>query len=128
MSLIIIAFKNAPIPIPEWKAKDEALDNEIKKKTIGKKIWIFLIKTKKNVDLIFIEIYNRYPNKTSLDTNTIWQQVVTSLNEQSSIRETLPIGGGFISKRSVFENTLDSITKGTNTTGNSNSGVNETDC
>ncbi len=128
MSLIIIAFKNAPIPIPELKAKDEALDNEIKKKTIGKKIWIFLIKTKKNVDLIFIEIYNRYPNKTSLDTNTIWQQVVTSLNEQSSIRETLPIGGGFISKRSVFENTLDSITKGTNTTGNSNSGVNETDC
>jgi len=39
MSLIIIAFKNAPIPIPEWKAKDEALDNEIKKKTIGKKIF-----------------------------------------------------------------------------------------
>jgi hypothetical protein len=93
-----------------------------------KKFEFFLIKTKKNVDLIFIEIYNRYPNKTSLDTNTIWQQVVTSLNEQSSIRETLPIGGGFISKRSVFENTLDSITKGTNTTGNSNSGVNETDC
>jgi len=37
MSLIIIAFKNAPIPTPEWKAKDEALDNEIKKKTIGRK-------------------------------------------------------------------------------------------
>jgi protein phosphatase 1B len=37
MSLIIIAFKNAPLPNPEWKAKDEALDNEIRKKTIGKK-------------------------------------------------------------------------------------------
>jgi hypothetical protein len=36
MSLIIIAFKNAPIPSPESKAKDEALDNEIRKKTIGK--------------------------------------------------------------------------------------------
>jgi hypothetical protein len=35
MSLIIIAFKNAPTPNPEMKAKDEALDNEIKKKTIG---------------------------------------------------------------------------------------------
>jgi len=35
MSLIIIAFKNAPVPNPEWKAKDEALDNEIRKKTIG---------------------------------------------------------------------------------------------
>jgi hypothetical protein len=28
-------------------------------------------------------------------------------------------------RRSVFENTYDSITKGTNNTGNSNSGVNE---
>ena len=37
MSLIIIAFKNAPTPSPECKAKDEALDNEIRKKTIGMK-------------------------------------------------------------------------------------------
>jgi hypothetical protein len=37
MSLVIIAFKNAPTPSPESKAKDEALDNEIRKKTIGKK-------------------------------------------------------------------------------------------
>ena len=37
MSLIIIAFKNAPQPTPEWKARDEALDNEIRKKTIGQK-------------------------------------------------------------------------------------------
>jgi hypothetical protein len=36
MSLVIIAFKNAPTPSPESKAKDEALDNEIRKKTIGK--------------------------------------------------------------------------------------------
>lgn len=43
-------------------------------------------------------MYNRYPNKANVDTNTIWQQVVTSLNEQASIRESLPIGGGFISK------------------------------
>lgn len=35
MSLAIIAFKNAPTPNPECKAKDEALDNEIRKKTIG---------------------------------------------------------------------------------------------
>ena len=31
MSLIIIAFKNAPVPTPQWKAKDETLNNEIKK-------------------------------------------------------------------------------------------------
>lgn len=36
MSLVIIAFPNAPMPTAEWKAKDEALDNEIRKKTIGK--------------------------------------------------------------------------------------------
>ena len=35
MSLIIIAFKTAPVPDPEWKAKDETLDNEIRKKTMG---------------------------------------------------------------------------------------------
>ncbi|CAF3729160.1 unnamed protein product [Rotaria socialis] len=104
MSLIIIAFKNAPIPSPECKAKDEALDNEIRKKTA--------------------EIYNRNPNKTSLDASTVWQQVVTSLNEQPSIRDALPIGGGFISKRSVFESTYDSMCKGTNNaTTNSNSGT-----
>jgi hypothetical protein len=40
MSLVIIAFKNAPTPTPECKAKDEALDNEIRKKTIGRKIII----------------------------------------------------------------------------------------
>jgi len=79
---VIIAFKNAPTPSPEWKAKDEALDNEIRKKTL--------------------EIYNRNPNKINLDANTVWQQVVTSLSEQSSIREALPVGGGFISKRSIF--------------------------
>ena len=44
------------------------------------------------------EIYNRNPNKASVDANMIWQQVVTSLNEQSAIRELLPTGGGFISK------------------------------
>ncbi|CAF2805081.1 unnamed protein product [Rotaria sp. Silwood2] len=103
MSLVIIAFKNAPTPTPEYKAKDEALDNEIRKKTI--------------------EIYNRNPNKTSLDASTVWQQVMTSLNEQSSIRDALPVGGGFIAKRSVFETTFDSMTKGTNNTTNSNSGA-----
>ena len=35
MSLIIIAFKTAPVPTPEWKEKDETLNIEIKKKTIG---------------------------------------------------------------------------------------------
>jgi hypothetical protein len=43
MSLIIIAFKTAPLPNPEWKAKDEALDNEIRKKTTGKN-FVFLLK------------------------------------------------------------------------------------
>jgi hypothetical protein len=46
----------------------------------------------------FLEICNRTANKTSLDANTVWQQVVTSLNEQLSIRDALPVGGGFISK------------------------------
>lgn len=46
----------------------------------------------------FLEIYNRSPHKDNLDANTIWQQVVTSLSEQASIRESLPIAGGFISK------------------------------
>jgi hypothetical protein len=41
MSIIIIAFKNAPIPNPEWKAKDEILDNEIRKKTIGRKFFVY---------------------------------------------------------------------------------------
>jgi hypothetical protein len=101
MSLVIIAFKNAPVPNPEWKAKDEALDNEIRKKTIGKNKFF-----QENSNFIFslIEIYNRNPNKTSLDANTVWQQVVTSLSEQSSIREALPIGGGFISKYQKFIN------------------------
>ncbi|CAF1656866.1 unnamed protein product [Adineta ricciae] len=102
MSLIIIAFKNAPKPDPDCKAKDEALNHEIRKKTA--------------------EICGRYPNKASLDANTIWQQVVTSLNEQSSIHEALPTCGGFISKRSVFDTTFDSLVKGTNPTSNSNSG------
>jgi hypothetical protein len=44
MSLIIIAFKTAPTPNPEWKAKDEALDSEIRKKTIGKNENFYLIK------------------------------------------------------------------------------------
>lgn len=35
MSLVIIAFKNAPTPTPECKAKDDALNNEIRKKTAG---------------------------------------------------------------------------------------------
>jgi hypothetical protein len=35
MSVVIIIFKNAPIPSPELKAKDEALNSEIRKKTIG---------------------------------------------------------------------------------------------
>ena len=96
MSIVIIAFKTAPVPNPEWKAKDEALDSEIRKKTIGKKMKqiFYIIKISFN----FLEIYSRNPNKTTLDANTIWQQVVTSLNEQASIRESLPIGGGFISK------------------------------
>lgn len=101
MSLIIIAFKNAPIPNAEWKAKDEALDNEIRKKTTGKT-------DKRNKYqhieclLFVIEIYNRNSNKTNLDANAIWQQVVTSLNELPSIRDSLPIGGGFISKYDEF--------------------------
>ncbi|UJR22104.1 hypothetical protein I4U23_025169 [Adineta vaga] len=102
MSLIIIAFKNAPKPNPEFKAKDEALNHEIRKKTA--------------------EICGRYPNKAALDANTVWQQVVTSLNELSSVREALPVGGGFISKRSVFETTYDSLVKGINPTNNSASG------
>ncbi len=96
MSLVIIAFKNAPTPSPESKAKDEALDNEIRKKTIGKKK--NTIKHRCHSFLFFLEIFNRYPNKTNLDANTIWQQVVTSLNDQLSVRESLPVGGGFISK------------------------------
>ncbi|CAF5142709.1 unnamed protein product, partial [Rotaria sp. Silwood1] len=46
--------------------------------------------------MTYKKIYNRNPNKTSLDASTVWQQVMTSLNEQSSIREALPVGGGFI--------------------------------
>ena len=37
MSLIIIALPAAPLPDPESKAKDEALDNEIRRKTTGQK-------------------------------------------------------------------------------------------
>lgn len=51
MSLIIIAFKTAPLPNPEWKAKDEALDNEIRKKTIGKNI--FYLKKNNSLFLFF---------------------------------------------------------------------------
>ena len=40
MSLIIVAFKSAPLPTVEWKNKDEMLDNEIRKKTTGSKIFI----------------------------------------------------------------------------------------
>lgn len=56
---------------------------------------------KKNFIYLFvfvIEICNRNPNKTSLDANTVWLQVVSSLSDQSSIHEALPVGGGFISK------------------------------
>ena len=97
MSLIIIAFKTAPTPSPDRKAKDEALDEQIRKKTMGK---IFRERTYGQMFLFwaFLEIYNRSPNKDNLDANTIWQQVVTSLSEQASIRESLPIAGGFISK------------------------------
>jgi len=42
MSLIIIAFKTAPTPNPEWKAKDETLDNEIRKKTIGRNFLLLI--------------------------------------------------------------------------------------
>jgi hypothetical protein len=38
MSLVIITFPSAPTPNDELKAKDEALDNEIRKKTIGRLI------------------------------------------------------------------------------------------
>ncbi|CAF0736268.1 unnamed protein product [Adineta ricciae] len=101
MSIIIIAFKNAPTPTADGKARDEAIDNEIRKKTT--------------------DLYNRSANKANLDPNTLWQQVVTFLNEQPSIRDSLPFSGGFISKRSVFENVLESLTKGTHA--HSNSGV-----
>ena len=97
MSLVIIAFKNAPMPTAESKAKDEALDNEIRKKTIGER-QLSVVVLLHSLSLSSIEILNRNPNKTSLDANTVWQQVVTSLNEQLSIREALPVGGGFISK------------------------------
>ena len=96
MSLVIVALKNAPTPSAEWKAKDEALDNEIRKKTIGKNQSIDHNRCYSIIH--FTEIYNRHANKTNLDANTVWQQVVTSLNDQSSIREALPVGGGFISK------------------------------
>ena len=59
---------------------------------------IFLSNPRKPNTYLVVEVYNRYPNKANVDSNTIWQQVVTSLNEQASIRESLPIGGGFISK------------------------------
>ena len=100
MSLVIIAFKNAPVPNPELKAKDEALNNEIRKKTIGKiqKIDSQIFDYHDCFCFSSTEICNRTPNKASLDANIVWQQVVTSLNELPSIRETLPVGGGFISK------------------------------
>lgn len=103
MSLIIIALKGAPTPNIESKAKDEALDREIRKKTE--------------------EIFYRNSNRMNLDPNSVWQQVISSLNEQPSIREALPIGGGFISKRSVFELTFESLTKGTNLSNNSHGGT-----
>ena len=98
MSLVIVAFKNAPTPTPEWKAKDEALDKEIRNKTIGKKSLVVHSRSSSSSSIIFLEILNRHANKTNIDANAVWQQVVTSLNDQSSIREALPIGGGFISK------------------------------
>lgn len=36
MSLIIIAFPSAPVAGTEWKQRDDELDTEIRKKTIGK--------------------------------------------------------------------------------------------
>jgi len=104
MSLIIIAFPSAPVAETEWKRRDEELDTEIRKKTI--------------------EILNRIPNKNNVDVNTVWQQVMTSLNDQPSIRDALPLGGGFLAKRWVFEQTFESVTKGNmSTTTNTNSGV-----
>ncbi|CAF1271213.1 unnamed protein product [Adineta steineri] len=103
MSVVIIAFKNAPTPTTECKTRDEGLDSEIRKKTY--------------------EIFNRSGNKAGFDSNTLWQQVVTSLNEHPSIREALPPGGGFISKRTVFENALDSIAKGNHPAGTTSSGA-----
>lgn len=103
MSLIIIAFPSAPVAGTEWKQRDDELDTEIRKKTI--------------------EILNRFPNKNNVDVNTIWQQVMTSLNDQPSIRDALPLGGGFLAKRWVFEQTFDSVMKGNMSTTNTNSGV-----
>ena len=97
MSLIIIAFPSAPVAETEWKQRDEELDTEIRKKTIGKnEIFCFFFK---NLLLFhFEEILNRIPNKNNVDVNTVWQQVMTSLNDQPSIRDALPLGGGFLAK------------------------------
>ncbi|CAF0756633.1 unnamed protein product [Didymodactylos carnosus] len=80
MSVIIIAFKNAPTPNPEMQNKDHILDENIRQKTT--------------------ELYHKV-QKQNLDS--LWQQVVTSLNETAANREALPASGGFISKRYVFE-------------------------
>ncbi len=53
MSLIIIAFKTAPTPNPEWKAKDETLDNEIRKKTIGRNFLLLIFDENKKKFFFF---------------------------------------------------------------------------
>jgi len=103
MSLIIVAFKSAPLPTVEWKNKDEMLDNEIRKKTT--------------------EIFNRIPNRTNADNNSIWQQVMSSLNDQATIRDILPSLGGILAKRSIFETTFDSLIKGTTHSGTNSHGT-----
>ncbi|CAF0790251.1 unnamed protein product [Didymodactylos carnosus] len=82
MSVVIIAFKNAPTPNPEMQHKDKILDDNIKQKTT--------------------ELYHKV-QKQNLDANSLWQQVMLALNEIPSNRDTLPPAGGFISKRYVFE-------------------------
>jgi hypothetical protein len=47
---------------------------------------------------IIVEIYNRNATRTNLDTNSLWQQVVASLNEQISTRDLLTSGSDIFSK------------------------------
>lgn len=97
MSIVIIAFKTAPTPSADFKARDEALDNEIRKKTMGTALNLPYTAATMSM-LVLAELYNRIGNKAAVDPNTLWQQVVTSLNDQSHLREALPVGGGFIAK------------------------------
>lgn len=48
--------------------------------------------------LFSLEIFHRVSNRTAADNNSIWQQVMSSLNDQPSIRDLFPTLGGLIAK------------------------------